>query len=301
MPCDDWSPSRIELAAKYYIQELELMYFESQKFSRFRYSLGDFIGRTIRFYLRRFFNPVPLSLHTGSDADQPNYDFSRSNVHQIIEMTENEGQRDTAVADGSISSVISLALLRIHEFFELSNCSNEGNGKRYTSSFCNRPASQKGLQKKGFTLRLNDDDIDEILLDIFESHIVLSGIRACKFFHTVMKWPGVSAAIDDAGGWNKIEFYAQMFLECKLEKDVPDERHFHLLSNVEGLMKRIGDDLDLLSKLEGECENCLRRLWKRFRCGTKNKALLRLNPGIKLIQMYLKAGGDTYFPGIAHA
>jgi hypothetical protein len=286
------------------MKELELIHcppnsFEHYSKSQIRYNLGDIIGRTIRFYLRRFFNPPPVSLHTCSDIEQPDYDFSRSSVHQIIQMTDNEGSRDSAVADGSISSVISFSLFHIFQFFDLNNSLGfPSNREKYLTSFCNRPASKQGLKRKGSTIILTNRELDEILLDISESHTVLSGVRACKFFHSVMKWPGVSDAIDNVGGWGRVEYFSKIFEECKLDREVPDEVHFKLLSNVDELVQRIDNDLDELNNLEDECDECLRSLWKRFRCGTRSKELLRMNPGVKVIKEHLIAGGDTCYPCI---
>ena len=300
----DWPVSRFKRASKYYINELTFIlssnYDENCSTSQIRMSLGDVIGRIIRFYLRRFFNPIPVSLHSYSNAKQPDYDFSRSCVHSIVEMSQIEGQRDTAVADGSISSVVSLALLHINEFYDLCSCinSNMNSENKYINSFCSRPGSTKGFGKKQLKLTLNENDLEDILLDISESHIVLSGIRACKFFHALMKWPGVSEAIDDIGGWSKVEHFSKIFAEFQLEKEAPDEMHFKLLRDVEGLIRRIDTDLDELQELEKECDNSLRCLWKRFKCGTRKQDVLKSNPEIVVIKKHLKTGGDTFFPSI---
>jgi hypothetical protein len=298
----NWPLSRFINAATYYSEEFCLVKSpESSQISQIRSKLGDFIGRAIRFYLRQFFNPVPVSLHTYSDAEQPDYDFSRSSVYKIIEMSADNGLRDTAAADGSISSVISLALFRINEFFELNarliantyNCN-----EKYINSFFNRQASVNGLQRKGSTVVLSEHDLDEILRDIHECHTIFAGVRAFKFFHSVMQWPGVANAIDDVGGWGKVEHFSSLFSLFDLEKEVPEERHFKLLSNVGELVRNIDRDLEVLCKVEEECDKSLRRTWKRFRCGTKSKELLRINPGIEVIQQHLKAGGEAFFPSI---
>jgi hypothetical protein len=73
----------------------------------------------------------------------------------------------------------------------------------------------------------------------------------------------------------------------------PDEKHFVLLSDVQGLR-------EMLSQ-EEECENSFRQLLKRFRCGTSKKEILKRNPGIKTIQAALKAGKETCFPDLDRA
>ena len=296
MPCF-WPKRRFKVVGEYYISEFKYVSFINHaNISQTRQCLGDIIGRAIRFHLRRFFNPVPISLHSYSSSEQPDYDFSRSNVHKIIELTDNEQQRDTAVADGSISSVVSLAILRISEFNDLTGWFDSVS--KPNMSFCNRPASMRGIEYRGSVIAINENDIEEVLTDIDESHIVLAGIRASKFILTLMKWNGVQKAIDEIGGWKKIEYYSRIFVENKLENEVPDEMHLHLLQNVEQLVTKIEADTDIFSQLEEQCDNSLRRLWKKFRCGTKNKQLLKINPGIKIIQTCLKAGADTFFPAI---
>ncbi len=298
----NWPLSRFMNAAKYYGEEFSLIKSpESTQISQIRSKLGDFIGRAIRFYLRQFFNPVPVSLHTYSDAEQPDYDYSRSLVYKIIEMSADNGLRDTAVADGSISSVISFALFRMNEFFELNkrlNANTNNRDDKYINSFFTRPASINGLQRRGSTVILSENDLNEILQDIHECHTILAGVRALKFFHSVIQWPGVANAIDDVGGWGKVEHFSRIFSEYELEKEVPEERHFKLLINVGKLVQKIDGDLGELCKVEEECDKSLRQTWKRFRCGTKSKELLRINPGIEVIQQHLKTGGEAFFPSI---
>lgn len=296
MPCC-WPKRRFKTVGEYYLSEFKYISFSNREnISQTRQCLGDIIGRAIRFYLRRFFNPVPISLHSYSNSEQPDYDFSRSIVHTMIELTDNEQQRDTAVADGSISSVVSLAILRISEFNDFTGWFNSDS--KLKMSFCNRLASMRGIECRGSVITLDENDIEEVLTDIDESHIVLAGIRACKFFLTLMKWNGIQEAIDEIGGWKKVENFSQIFAENKLENEVPDEKHLHLLQNVEQLVTKIEADIENFSQLEEQCDDSLRRLWKKFRCGTKNKQLLKLNPGIKIIQTCLKAGAETFFPAI---
>ena len=301
-----WPLSRLEAATEYYINELASVQavhndqIINPPISHMRLRLGDFIGRSIRFYLRRFFNPVPVSLHTYSEREQPDYDFSRSSVHTLIAMSDENGKRDTAVADGSISSVISLALYYMNEFFELNETLKaiRSSDSKYINCFCRSLVSKRGLENKGSTIILNNDDLNQILSDLDECHISLAGVRACKFFHSVMKWPGVSKAIDKAGGWAKVEEFANLFHEFALHTEVPHDRHFSLLGNVRKLVKRIDNDLDELCQVEEECDKALRRMWKRFRCGTKSKELLQANQGIKVIRKHLQAGGESIFPSI---
>lgn len=269
-----------------------------------RKTLGDFIGRIIRFHLRRLFNPVPLPLYSDGD-DIPDYSHTRSRVHKLVEMVD-EGGRDTATADGSISSVIGTALNRIIEFFELNKELLEREGRHYDDgysySFCKRPATVGGLVGNGCVIVLSEEDTSEIMLDIREGHTILAGVRACRFIKGLLTWPGVPEAISEAGGWIKIEVFSKMFLQYRLDEEMPEECHFTLLADVTSLLNKIRDEENQLLSIEQQCEDNLRMLWKRFRCGTRNKELLKVNPCIKLFQQELMGVGHrTKLPSLAKA
>ena len=307
-----WPKARFTKASKQYHHELTILVNRMNNSktlaptSFVRRSLGDFIGRAIRFHLRRYFNPVPLPLHSDGD-DLPDYSSSRSRIHEIVEMRDDDDEgRDTATADGSISSVIGIALQRIIEMNQLNEelleKEHTQSDSRFVNSFCNRPASVRGLQERGCVIQLSNHDVQDILLDIQVSHTFLAGIRARRFIYELFTWPGVSEAILEAGGWIKIEFLANIFQECQLTNDVPAEGHFVLLSNVNALLSQISEEEETLLDIEQKCEDTLRRLWKRFRCGTRNKDLLKMNPCIKTFQKVLKTGGmGTKFPFIVEA
>eukprot|EP00557_Chaetoceros_sp_GSL56_P012576 CAMPEP_0176476674 /NCGR_PEP_ID=MMETSP0200_2-20121128/185_1 /TAXON_ID=947934 /ORGANISM="Chaetoceros sp., Strain GSL56" /LENGTH=926 /DNA_ID=CAMNT_0017872373 /DNA_START=723 /DNA_END=3501 /DNA_ORIENTATION=- len=269
------APSRFRKALQQYRQEFAYIISTMDTSDRetpvsfVRKTLGDFIGRIIRFHLRRLFNPVPLPLYSDGD-DLPDYSHTRSRVHTLVEMID-EGGRDTATADGSISSVIGTALNRIIEFFELNKELLEREGRRfdegYCNSFCNRPATTCGLTRNGCVITLSDEDISEVLLDIREGHSILAGVRACRFMKGLLTWPGVSEAICEVGGWAKIETFSKIFLKYRLDKEMPEECHFTLLADVAMLLNKIRNEESQLLTIEQKCEDGLRALWKRFRCG----------------------------------
>lgn len=263
--------------------------------------LGDLIGRAIKFYLRRFFNPVPLPLYSDS-SDLPDYSNSRSIIHTLIELKdpEGDGQRDTATADGCVSSVFGLALLKMNAFISLNEKLRNGD-ERYFSSFCSRAATKRGLKEKDRVIRLTNDDIKDVLTDIEESHIFLAGIRASKFIYSLLSWPGVASAIEDVGGWGKVESLASLFQSLDLSTEMPEEAHLILLKNVKDLKNSYKADEHELGKLELNVVESLRRVWKRFKCGSRNKELFDMNPCIKQFQMELKSGKNTHFPVIVNA
>lgn len=303
-----WQPSRFKRALQQYREEFAYILSEMETsdaepaVSFARKTLGDFIGRIIRYHLRRLFNPVPLPLYSDGD-DLPDYSHTRSRVHTLVEMID-EGGRDTATADGSISSVIGTALNRIIDFFEMNKELLEREGRQcdngYSDSFCKRPATIAGLVGNGCVIELSEDDISEVLLDIRECHTILAGVRACLFIKGLLTWPGVPEAIQEVGGWREIETFSKMFLQHRLDKEMPEEGHFILLADVNSLLNKFRTEKQEFLTIEQKCEDSLRRLWKRFRCGTRNKELLELNPCIKIFQQELmKVGHKTKLPLLA--
>ena len=301
-----WPAKRFIKAARTYREELEEVHLllddKQSNDSALRSRLGDFIGRSIRFYFRRFFDPVPLNLTNEEHESYRHVDLSgtRSRVCEIVEMVDPEGDgRDTAAADGSISSVFSYALRAIHALFAINADRSSVEGE-YVCAFFLSGASQRGLGPgRATTIVLSDADLDEILADIHDVHIVLQGIKAARFLSALFHWPGVNAAVKDAGGWGKVETYAGIFESLDLEKACPEEAYFTLLAGIDMLLQRIDADAEKMAQIERTCEDNLRSCWKRFRCGTKSKAILQQNPHISTIAAYLRDGKSLSFPALA--
>ena len=84
----------------------------------FERRLAEFIGQAIRFHLRKLFNPPPLPLTRNSTTESSSTGKRQSNVFELVDLELPEcGSRDSAVADGSISSLFSQSLRRIYEYF----------------------------------------------------------------------------------------------------------------------------------------------------------------------------------------
>lgn len=306
----NWPSDRFIKASKCFSNEFSLicsMKFDGTNQSgifplNVRKSLGDLIGRAIKYYLRRFFNPVPIPLYSDKD-ELPDYSSSRSRIHCIIELKnyDGDGQRDTATADGCISSVFSHALKKYHDFIELNQKLLNMDEQPYYTRFCSRQATKRGLKENDHFIQLSSDDIEEVLADIQESHIFLAGIRALRFIHSLLTWPGVDDAIRDVGGWAIVEGYASLFTAQKLSCEVPEESHLVLLSDVDSLITSYENNQVLFRELESSLLVSLREVWKHFKCGSRNLELLHLNPCIKLFQTELKDGKNTQFPIISSA
>ena len=144
------------------------------------------------------------------------------------------------------------------------------------------------------------NDIDEVLLDIDEGRTILAGIRACRFIAALINWPGVSEAIREIGGWDTVESLASNLRKCNLRNEMPEQYHFTLLENiVQTMLKIIQLDTEEMGAVEKMCENRFRKVWNRFRCGTRNRELVDLNPPcIKTFQSRLKDRNRTRFPSI---
>lgn len=301
-----WPAKRFIKAARTYREELEEVHLlldnKSRNDSALRSRLGDFIGRSIRFYFRRFFDPVPLDLTNEHHENYRHVDLSvtRSRVCEIVQMVDVDGDgRDTAAADGSISSVFSYALRALHALFAI-NAERATTDGEYFSTFFSSGASQRGLGPgRSPTIVLSNADLDEIVADIHDVHMVLQGIKAARFLSALLHWPGVSKAIKDAGGWSNVEKYAGVFESLDLEKACPEEAYFTLLGGIGELLQRIDADAEKMAQVERVCEDNLRNVWKRFRCGTKSKAILQQNPHISTIAAYLRDGKSLSFPALA--
>eukprot|EP00521_Asterionellopsis_glacialis_P002710 CAMPEP_0195261680 /NCGR_PEP_ID=MMETSP0706-20130129/9285_1 /TAXON_ID=33640 /ORGANISM="Asterionellopsis glacialis, Strain CCMP134" /LENGTH=124 /DNA_ID=CAMNT_0040315579 /DNA_START=733 /DNA_END=1103 /DNA_ORIENTATION=- len=118
-----WPPQRFANVAKIYRADFACILTALAEYQQIGFDgnslileqrLADYIGRSIRYYLRKFFNPPPLPLTTDEEVDTS----VRSNIHECLVLTVADGtSRDTAAADGSVSSVFSAAVRYIYNYF----------------------------------------------------------------------------------------------------------------------------------------------------------------------------------------
>lgn len=226
--------------------------------------MADCLGRSIRFYLRKFFNPIPLALTSDRSGDAS----VRSHIHEILEMTmEGEAGRDTAAADGSISSVFSVALRHVFEYFGAGPFLSDNMLQVSNSAFLTSTASQRGVGTKRATIVISDTDVEEVLSDIHEVHRFVATARACRFLSELMNWPGVREEIEKVGGWTTVETFAKMIADFDLEQAFPDDAYFVLLRDVDTLVRKVENFWQVAEPTLVLCEKELGLLWKRFRCG----------------------------------
>lgn len=124
--------------------------------------------------------------------------------------------------------------------------------------------------------------------------MALAGARGAKFACSLMKWPGVKAALKESGGWDCIESVASLVTEVELEEVIPDEAHFLLLSDVSVLLSELDSDLPALNKSEAAATRCLNDLWRKFKCGKQNASTLRRNPNLGVIRTALVEGNSKF-------
>ncbi|GMI14680.1 hypothetical protein TrVE_jg1565 [Triparma verrucosa] len=324
----NWMAARFLGAARFYKKELAVAldmacevpdeFNDGIKPSPLRLRLGELIGASCRFHLRRLFNPIPPS-YTKPGVGQAPADYSacRSTIHEIVCM-EAPGGQDSAAADGSISSVLNSALMHVYEaqlakdHIELSRNStksskssgSDGGGGAAAAaavdpnaSFVVSAISMRGLEGNG---PLSDDDLELVMQDIELAHVALAGSRAAKFIIDLMNWEGVAKALEDSGGWECIETYAALISEVKLETIAVDEAHFVLLRDVAGLLTSLTGAFVKSEQSGQAASRCLNDMWRRFKCGKLNAAALRRNPNVGVIRTALVEGNAKFvYPTLA--
>lgn len=266
-----------------------------------RKQLVEQIGVAIRFHLRRLLNPVPLT-PTNTESTKlpqsiPDYSSCRSRVHQLVQMVACTDDRDTAAADGSISSVFNLAIQYIYSYFDFS--SNKilipGTNNANTTSI----DAMKNDCTKSSSLPIFPANFDAlpIIDSVRKFHDVLATGKACKFVIALLDWPGVLEAINDVGGWGPVENLSSLLSKHNLDKICPEYAHFQILNNMHLFVETMKLSMTCIEETMATIENNLRIIWERFKCGTKKKTWLRRNPFVIMIRDAIMTNG-VVFPSL---
>lgn len=281
--------------------------------------LAEFVGQSIRFHLRRLFNPPPLPYTTPDEealaASRPptpeQVALRQSRVYELIDLELPTTSRDSAVADGSVSSLFSIALSRIYDFFGMeafvSALTTEG-PISIPDSFCTSPSSMRGLGTKQHPVApMTQDELEELLSEIDEVFSFLSAYKACKFLLELISVPGVRAEVDKVGGWSKVEHYAKIIRQHNLGSICLEDAHFSVLGYA-GSMERFFSKIeDWLSHMEPKiplAEISIQQLAKRYKTTTTSpkqlRALRRKFPHVKAIAVAIEEGRTraTSFPKV---
>jgi hypothetical protein len=252
--------------------------------------LADKTGQAIRFYLRLFFNPEPLRVTSTPPEELPgataNLTKRRSKVSEILTMTPPEGvatNPNSAVADGSISSVVSKALQCLYVRIgpdALLSPSFDASLLVPRQGFCTSAASQRGLPTKKCPEPITEEDIHTMIAEIHDAFTFLEVANACRFLSELVNWPGVTDEIAKVGGWSLVERYAKKIQQHGLLHCSSADAHFAPLSNVGQLFARMEQCRQVMQGPMKECELSLRSFSARFKCG--RCCVYTLMPGFSL-------------------
>lgn len=235
-------------------------------------NLAESLGQAIRFYLRAFFNPVPWKQTLGNDVDEPamqQQSRHRSRVSDLLVMKRPEGavEMDTAIDDGSISSVLSAALRIVYLYFGADVfLAEKYQAPTVPDSFCASEASHRGPGKK--KKPITDEAVRSIVYDIHEAQSFRDAAAACRFISNVMNFPGVHEEIAKVCGWRCVEGHAKKIRDYCLIDSSPNDAHLTLLCDTERFFERIDSYNKVLGKLIVPCERRLDEMALHFKCGT---------------------------------
>jgi len=269
--------------------------------------LGLALGQGIRFHLRRFFNPMYFKVSVSPDLDDKSLgkcNTRLSKISEMLEMRQPEGYSaggDTAVADGSISSVFSLALQAVDQYFGHSLFLDDTFIiPNLPSAFCTSSQSQQGIGGRRKPVVNDDIDIDEVLHDISEAQRFLTAAKACQFLIDLINWPGVKEEIRKLGGWGVIENYAVLMRKYNLTRLSPDDSHFVVLASMERFLPRAEECCLIMKPATEAATKALDGIWAKFECGSRNRNRRIRYPQIATIEEVLEDGLKMHmFPSIS--
>eukprot|EP00568_Trieres_chinensis_P015297 CAMPEP_0183326826 /NCGR_PEP_ID=MMETSP0160_2-20130417/83241_1 /TAXON_ID=2839 ORGANISM="Odontella Sinensis, Strain Grunow 1884" /NCGR_SAMPLE_ID=MMETSP0160_2 /ASSEMBLY_ACC=CAM_ASM_000250 /LENGTH=767 /DNA_ID=CAMNT_0025494909 /DNA_START=52 /DNA_END=2355 /DNA_ORIENTATION=- len=314
-----WPPSRFFGVAELYRCEFEIIAasVESQpkpdedynfiSGSPIRERLSTLISSAIRFHLRRLFDPLPMAYTLPSDKyTAPDLSGCRARTHEVVELCPPNGfdkKDESNPADGPaslwerpISHVLLLALQRVHSYFQMqddiNSCireSGDGDLSKPTVVFALSQASHRCLEGSTKDRAFSETDLDDILHDIYLAHTCLSAARASKFILSLLRWPGVNLAIQNAGGWQDVESVSSILKMHHLDKVFSGEAHFALLSSIDELVKLLESNKKNIINAAKASQQVLQEMWSRFKRGKKKKR----HPHDKIVRQVLLDDSTT--------
>jgi hypothetical protein len=261
--------------------------------------LAESLGRAIRYHLRRYFNPI-----YGTVIEDPSMEeaaFKRqSKIYEILQMKLPEWYNvgsDSAVVDGSVSSVLGLAVETIIEYFGTEPfLEKDFQVPPIPDEFCCEPPSRRGIKSK----RMSKEDVDVLLEDTSKAQGFLAASKACRFLAELKNWPGVKEEIARLGGWSIVEKSAKQFDSFRLDRLSPNDAHFVVLQNMDLALERFEQCWIAWEQAANTCTEALDGLWARFDCSTKSNAKKEKHPEIDILANLLLDGLKTHmFPHIA--
>jgi hypothetical protein len=311
-----WHAERFEKAASSYHDDLTKILTCFEKNAKLAEIEGSLqleeqlvlaLGQGIRFHLRRFFNPMYFKVTVSPDLDDLLLDKCNTRLSRVSEMLEmrlpegyNAGD-DSAVRDGSISSVFSLALQAIAQYFGDDFFLEESfTIPDLPNAFCTSPASQRGLGGRKKPVEVVESDTECVLNDIFEARQFLATAKACRFMFELLSWPGVQAEIGKLGGWDIVEHYAVLIRANNLSRLAPDDTHFVVLARMDRFLPRVEKCWEAMKPAAETAKEALDGVWDVFECGSTNRNRRLRYPQIEVIEEALLEGLKMHmFPFIA--
>ena len=301
-----WVPQRFQKAARLYRLDVEklcqclqnnITLKEADVQLNLEKKLAESLGRAIRYHLRRFFNSIYGKVTEDPGLAEPAFK-RRSKIHEILRMTLPAWYyvgTDSAVADGSISSIFSLAVETIdREFGADAFLATDFQVPPIPDSFCSSEASQRGIERT--CTIVSEEDMETVMSDVIAAQSFLTGAKACGFMTELLNWPGVTEEIARLGGWKIIEEFARHFHAFNLKRLAPHEGHFVLLSDVTMLQDRVKQCWTAMEQASKDCTTELNQQWVRFDCDNKKRKL----PLVAILRDLLLEGLKAHmFPNIA--
>jgi len=240
-----------------------------------RYRLGDFIGRSIRFNLRKLLNTIPESA----------LDFS------VVGCEERWGR---AVDDWSISSIINFALEKIHELMSV----NEElfvQGASPPSFFTSKTSEDVVSMPRKQIRTMPEKMYDELINDIKEARSFLLGIRACRFVWELLARDGVDDHVNSLEGWHPIESVARSFYDLNIH-ECSENKHFVLLRDINELLETVGGPILNLEVEAEKTEHYIQKLRKKLQPKKRESSFMMKGSPIYNLRMCLQAETEEHFP-----
>ncbi|KAL7510278.1 hypothetical protein ACHAXN_008990 [Cyclotella atomus] len=281
--------SRFHKAIKHYSNELEDIrcYLTGQESTTaehigVRFRLNDFVGRSIRYHLRKLLNSLPESL----------IDF-------FVEECEERWGR--AVDDRSISSILNCSLEKVNQF--MLSSPKLFDDHEILPTFFSKDASELALacgkiqdvRVRASLKSIGDDALKDIASDLQAARTFLLGARACKFVWELLDWPGVKEHVKSKGGFESIESISKVFYDLHLYTN-SDHQHFILLRNVDDLTQMLAKVVERLEDTIDSCETAIRKLGRQMISRQKDHAYKTKGTAMYALRMSLEAEKGEKFP-----
>lgn len=303
-----WTSQRFRKAAQMYRQDVSKLcqclqtnqtLTEANVQLNLEKKLAESLGRAIRYHLRRYFNPIYGTI-TEDPAIQEAAFKRQSKIYEILQMRLPEWYEvgnDSAVADGSVSAVIGLAVETITEHFGTEPfLKDDFQVPPIPDDFCVGPASRRGVKSRS----MSPDDVEALMSDTSNAQGFLAASKACRFLAELKNWPGVKEEIARLGGWSIVEKSARQFHTFHLERLSPNDAHFVLLKNMDKALEQFEQCWTAMEEAATKCTDALDELWARFDCSTKSTSKKEKHPEIEILANMLIDGLKTHmFPHIA--